>query len=74
MPNAQHLIARSVSHTEIIHADWSDELETDLYCECEDSAEASTSIVRSVASKRRCSSTAARSRPGSSHTPNRKTT
>ncbi len=37
---ASDLIDRSVSHTEIASADWTEELETDLQAECEDSVDA----------------------------------
>lgn len=34
---AQDLISRSISQGEIVHAEWTEELETDLVCESEDS-------------------------------------
>jgi hypothetical protein len=39
MTTAKHLIARSVSHNEIVTAEWSHDLETDLLCESDDSVE-----------------------------------
>lgn len=39
------LITRSVSHTDIVHADWTADLAEALSIECEDSVEASDTVV-----------------------------
>lgn len=45
MNTAQHLIARSISHTEIAHADYSADLADELSVECDDSSEASETVI-----------------------------
>lgn len=42
---ATDLIARSISHTEIVHADWTPELAEALSIECDDSVDASDTIA-----------------------------
>lgn len=42
---ATALIARSVSHTEIVTAPWSEGLAADMSVECDDSVEASETVV-----------------------------
>lgn len=43
-PTATDLIARSVSHSEIVWADWTSDLASDLLVECEDNVEASETV------------------------------
>lgn len=42
---AASLISRSISHTEIATAEWSADLAADLAAECDDSTEASDTVV-----------------------------
>jgi hypothetical protein len=42
---ASSLIARSTSHSEVAHAEWSADLAADLAAECDDSTEASATVL-----------------------------